>query len=134
MKKIFITAALMIINLSVLAQRGNLQNMSVEERAQFQTTRMTKFLELDSSVIDKVHEINLKYAKQLETGRTENTSRYEMMKLMEKTNNSKNKEMKKVLTKHQYKKYMRAQQEMRNRIQERMRSEDRMGAGGNEQQ
>jgi hypothetical protein len=89
---------------------------------------MTDFLELDSTVIGQVYDINLKYAKQVEDGRNENTSRYEMMKLLEKTNNAKNKEMKQVLTKDQYKKYMRAQQEMRNRMQQ------RMGAGNTGQQ
>jgi hypothetical protein len=128
MKKYLLVSIFMILSLSAFSQQRNLRNMSVEERAQFQTERMTDFLELDSTVIGQVYDINLKYAKQVEDGRNENTSRYEMMKLLEKTNNAKNKEMKQVLTKDQYKKYMRAQQEMRNRMQQ------RMGAGNTGQQ
>jgi hypothetical protein len=130
MKKTSVIIALMIFSLTSLAQRENMRNMSVEERAQMQTERMTTSLELDSTIIDQVHEINLKYAKQIEEGRGENISRFDMMKLMEKTNNAKNKELKAILTKDQYKKYMRQQQEMRNRMQEHMSSE----GGGQYQQ
>ena len=130
MKKIFAISVLMIISLTSFAQRENMRKMSVEERAQMQTERMSTSLELDSTAIDQVHEINLKYAKQMEEGRGENTSRFEMMKLMEKTNNAKNKELKTILTKEQYKKYMRQQQEMRNRMQERMGTQ----GGGQRQQ
>lgn len=134
MKKIFITTALMIINLSVFAQRGNYQNMSVEERAQFQTNRMEKSLELDSAIIDQVYEVNLKYALQMDEERKSGASRYELMTKMEKMNNSRNKDFKKIFTKEQYRKFMRQQQEMRNRMQERMGSRGQMGTGGNRQQ
>jgi hypothetical protein len=81
---------------------------------------MTEFLELDSTTAEKVHAINLKYALKMEESRGQIESRFEMMQLMEKTNNAKNKEMKQVLAKDQYKKYIRQQQEQRQRMQQRM--------------
>ena len=94
--------------------------MSVEERAIMQTEQMTANLELDTIMAKQVYDINLKYSKQLEESRQNTTSRYEMMKVMEKTNNARNKERKAILTKSQYKKYMRQQQEMQNKMQQRM--------------
>ena len=96
--------------------------MSPEERVRIQTDRTAELLELDSLTKNMVFDINLKYAKEFEAGRKEGTSRYEMMKQMDKLNNDKNKEMKVILTKDQYKKYMRQQQEMRQRMQQRMES------------
>jgi len=94
--------------------------MSAEDRAALQTERMTTSLELDSVVAVQVHRINLKYAQQMEEGRKEGMSRYDMMQMMQKSNKEKNKEMKAILTKDQYKKYMRQQQEMQSRMPQRM--------------
>jgi hypothetical protein len=128
MKKTLLFGTFLIVSITVVAQRGNYQNMSAEERAKLQTNRMVESLELDSAIIDQAHEINLKYANQIEKARKPGASRYEMMQLMERTNNSRNKDFKKILTKDQYKKYMRQQQDIRNRMQE------RMGTGGGRQQ
>jgi hypothetical protein len=129
MKRTFLIAAFTIYSLTVFAQRGNFQNMSAQERAQFQTNRMVAALEIDSALVDQVHDINLKYATQWEKERTPEASRYEMMAKMEKMNHARNKDFKKVLTKEQYRKFMRQQQEMRNRMQERMRSGGQEGRG-----
>jgi hypothetical protein len=112
-----------------IAQRNDFRDMPPEERVRIQTDRTADFLELDSLTKDKVFEINMKYAREFEAGRKEGVSRYEVMKQMDKLNASKNKEMKMVLTKDQYKKYLRQQQEMRNRMQQRMESD-----GGNRPQ
>lgn len=122
MKKVILTGLLMSYILSAYAQRGDFRNMSVEERTKFQTDRMVTDLELDSAIIEQVYEVNFKYAKQMEEGRTEDMSRMDIMKLMEKTNKARNKEFKVILTKDQYKNYMRQQQERSERMQQRMKT------------
>ena len=111
-----------------IAQRNDFRDMPPEKRVQIQTDRTADFLELDSLTKDKVFVINMKYAREFEAGRKEGASRYEVMKQMDKLSVSKNKEMKAVLTKDQYKKYLRQQQEMRNKMQQRRES------GGNRPQ
>ena len=129
MKQILTLLLLLMISSYSIAQRNDFRDMPPEERVQIQTDRTADFLELDSLTKDKVFEINMKYAREFEAGRKEGASRYEVMKQMDKLNVSKNKEMKAVLTKDQYKKYLRQQQEMRNRMQQRMES-----GGGNRSQ
>ena len=120
MKNILLIGLLIGTSLITQAQQGNFRNMSVEERAKVQTEQMNANLELDTIVAVKVYDINLKYSQQLEESRQNTASRYEMMKVMEKTKNARKKERKAILTKSQYKKYMRQQQEMQNQRQQRM--------------
>jgi len=120
MKRMLIIGLLFCSPLIIQAQQRGMKDMSAEDRAALQTERMTTSLELDSVVAVQVHGINLKYAQQMEEGRKESMSRYDMMQMMQKSNKEKNKEMKAILTKDQYKKYMRQQQEMKRRMLQRM--------------
>jgi len=120
MKRMLIIGLLFCSPLIIQAQQRGMKDMSAEDRAALQTERMTTSLELDSVVAVQVHRINLKYAQQMEEGRKEGMSRYDMMQMMQKSNKEKNKEMKAILTKDQYKKYMRQQQEMQSRMPQRM--------------
>ncbi len=129
MKQILTLLLLLMISSYSIAQWNDFRHLPPEERVQIQTDRTADFLKLDSLTKDKVFEINMKYSREFEAGRKEGASRYEVMKQMDKLNASKNKEMKTVLTKDQYKKYLRQQQEMRNRMQQRMES-----GGGNRSQ
>lgn len=128
MRHILTLLLLLMISSYSIAQRNDFRDMSPEKRVQIQTDRTADFLELDSLTKDKVFVINMKYAREFEAGRKEGASRYEVMKQMDKLSVSKNKEMKAVLTKDQYKKYLRQQQEMRNKMQQRRES------GGNRPQ
>ncbi|MFC2124200.1 hypothetical protein ACFLU5_05255 [Bacteroidota bacterium] len=104
MKTILLIGLLSCVSLFTYAQQENLRNMSAEDRARLQTERMTTTLELDSVLADLVNEINFRYSQQMEEGKKREMSRYDMMQMMQKSNKEKNKEMKAILTKYQYKK------------------------------
>jgi len=87
-----------------------------EGRAAFQTQQMKKALGLNQDQIDKVREINLKYARKVET--TADASEGESRKLgeMKKISEEKDSEMKAVLSSEQYDKYLAMKEEMRKKM------------------
>ncbi|WP_080057708.1 hypothetical protein [Spirosoma aerolatum] len=92
-----------------------------EERATRQTARMKDVLTLSPEQEISVADINLKYAKQaqslMETGGRNLKTMREAKAMMK----SKDKEMKEVLTKDQYKQYEALRDEMRSAMRERRR-------------
>ena len=87
-----------------------------EGRAAFQTQEMKKGLGLNQDQIDKVRELNLKYARKVET--TADASEGESRKLgeMKKISEEKDSEMKAVLSSEQYDKYLAMKEEMRKKL------------------
>jgi hypothetical protein len=87
-----------------------------EGRAAFQTQEMKKALGLNQDQIDKVREINLKYARKIET--TVDTSKGEGGELggMREISEEKDSEMKGVLSAEQYDKYLAMKEEMRKKM------------------
>ncbi|MEA3412949.1 MAG: hypothetical protein U9R74_15620 [Pseudomonadota bacterium] len=89
-----------------------------EGRAAFQTHRMKNTLGLDQEQIDKVREINLKYARKVET--TVGASEGELRKLeeMREIGEEKDRELKAILSADQYDKYLALKEEMREKMME----------------
>jgi hypothetical protein len=87
-------------------QRGQRQQLSVEERAKAQTDRLKKELDLTAAQYDSVQAINLKYAKKAEElFKNNQNDRAKNRETLQKNQEAQRKELKAVLTESQYKKY-----------------------------
>lgn len=119
MKKLgFIMLVAMLFATASMAQDRGMGNFDPKEMAKRQTEELTKTLDLNKDQQKKVLDINLKQAEKMQAMRDEMRNgggdregmRDKMMKLREEQN----KEMKKVLTDDQYKKYEKYLEERRN--------------------
>lgn len=73
-----------------------------EERAQYHTDWMKADLKLTAEQEEKVHEINLKYAREAETIKSDGGSRMSKMKQAKSLIDQKDAELKPILTDEQY--------------------------------
>lgn len=129
-QSILLLFVLLIIPNMLVAQSGTFMERPPAERAEIQTKLMAYELSLsDSSRIDKVHKINLKYAKKMEELATSGGSRRAKFRKMRSLSEDKDKELKKALTSEQYEEYLELKEEWRNRIIEEMqkRRQDEVG-------
>ena len=116
MKKLGLLLMVVLLTSTIsFAQRGG-QRMSPEERAKQTTERLTKALDLKKDQEKKVYDLNLKAGKEMsaifqDAGGDREYMREKMGKVREKTN----KEMKKILSDSQWKKYEKYMEEQRNR-------------------
>jgi len=129
---IFIVGLMLTANAS-LAQRGGgaFMERPPEERAEIQTRLMGNALSLsDSSRIDKVYDINLKYAKKMEELANSGSRRRAKFRKMRSLSEDKDKELKKALTSEQYEEYLELKEQMRERMIEEMqkRREEKNGS------
>ena len=118
--KLILPVFLMLISITSFAQRSS-QLGTPEERATRQTTRMKEALKLSPEQETSVSDINLKYAKQMQSvietgGRNLKTAR-EAKSIMK----SKDKELKAVLDKDQFKQYLTIKEEMMSKLKEQRR-------------
>ena len=103
-------------NLS-LAQRGEFMERPPEERAEIQTKIMKYALALsDSSRIDNVHGINLKYASKMEKLTDSDGNRRAKFRKMRSLSEEKDNELKKALTSEQYEEYLVLKEQWRERL------------------
>lgn len=119
MKKIIFLFVVTILttSIAVAQNRGGQRDFDPEERAKSQTKELTELLDLKKDQEKKVYELNLKAGKEMAAMRDEMRSgggdrdamREKMMDMREKQN----KEMKKILTDSQYKKYQKYLEERR---------------------
>ena len=118
--KLVLSVSLILISIVAIAQRDQLG--TPEERATRQTARLKETLKLSPEQETSVAEINLKYAKQaqplIETGGRNLRTLREAKSIMK----NKDREMKEVLDKDQYKEYQAIKEEMRTAFKERRRS------------
>ncbi|GAB4003903.1 hypothetical protein GCM10028808_00460 [Spirosoma migulaei] len=117
---LILSVSLILISIASFAQRGS-QLGTPEERATRQTARMKETLKLSPEQETSVSDINLKYAKQMQSvietgGRNLKTAR-EAKSIMK----NKDKELKEVLDKDQFKQYLTIKEEMMNQLKERRR-------------
>ncbi|QDK81062.1 hypothetical protein EXU85_21590 [Spirosoma sp. KCTC 42546] len=117
---LILSVSLILISIASFAQRGSQLGTS-EERATRQTARMKETLKLSPEQETSVSDINLKYAKQMQSvietgGRNLKTAR-EAKSIMK----NKDKELKEVLDKDQFKQYLTIKEEMMNQLKERRR-------------
>ena len=118
----FIILLFMIFMQPVLAQDvTDWQNKTPEERAQFQTTWMTNKLNLDSSQVDRVQLINLKYAQKNEPILKSGASNLSKFKQLKSLQNEKDTELKKVFTHGQFKQYETLREELKQEMKEKVK-------------
>ena len=101
---------------------GQIKNSTPEQRAQLQTGMMKTRLKLDSAQTLKVQSINLKYAQKADPiikGDENKLSKYRQMKAIDE---QKDKDLKQIFTTDQYKQYQDIKAEIREKIQEYMKS------------
>lgn len=115
---IFTTLVLFINAFSAKGQEQERPNFTVEERAEFQTQMHKERLALSESQEESMHAINLKYSEEMETIMAGGRSFSTMRKLRD-MGNRKDKEVKKILDKDQYKTYLDMKEEMREMMKER---------------
>ncbi|WP_448699054.1 hypothetical protein ACFGVR_19155 [Mucilaginibacter sp. AW1-3] len=111
-----------IINTPVWAQDKTemLKNSTPEQRAQMQTSMMKAKLRLDTVQVIKIQAINLAAAQKMEPVLKGDGGKLAKLRQMREIENTKDKELKKVLTSDQYKQYEAAKDEMKEKLRERM--------------
>jgi len=132
-QSIILLLGLMLTTHISLAQRGDgsLTEYPPQERAEIQTRLMANALSLsDSSRIDKVYDINLKYAKKMGELANSGGGRRAKFRKMRSLSEDKDKELKKALTSEQYEEYLELKEQMRERMIEEMqkRREEKNGS------
>lgn len=81
------------------------QKRSAEDRAKKEAERITKELKLDATQAKKVEKLTISYAKKMKSLR-QNGDRAKMREAFTQMRKEKDAEMKKILTKEQFKKYV----------------------------
>ena len=114
MKSKVLCKLLTVVAVILISQASSGQHrITPEERAQRLTERMKTELSLTTKQVQKVYELNLRYDKKIEKARRDNfDNRVKMRENMKSFSIEKDKEMKRILSKKQYKKY----QDMKNNI------------------
>lgn len=92
-----------------------------EEKAEMATEKQKEKLSLDSNQEKQMYEINLKYIKEMEEIQAGGRSRSTMVKLKDMSDR-RDKEVKGILGKDQYKEYTKMQEERREEMKKRMQS------------
>ena len=96
---------------SVSAQNPGASDMTNEEKARMMTDKQSEKLELNADQKGKMYDLNLKYIKEMQTISAGGRSMSTMMKLRDMSGR-KDKEVKKLLEKDQYKQYKKLKKEM----------------------
>jgi hypothetical protein len=116
----FVVVSLLIAAPVLAVDIDALKETTPEERAEAQTLMMKENLGLSDATVEKVHAINLKYAKVMDP--TIQSSDGPMKKGSEASNRQQQKdgELKAVLSADEYQKYLASKQKMRENIVERI--------------
>jgi hypothetical protein len=104
------TAALLFVGMS-FATYAQESGFTPEERAQYHTDWMKADLKLTAEQEEKVHEINLKYAREAETIKSDGGSRMSKMKQGKSLIARKDADLKPILTDEQYTLYQEKKQD-----------------------
>lgn len=120
MKKLsLVLLTLVAFTVVTVAQNRSQRDFDPKERAKRQTEELTKELDLNKDQQKKVLEMNEKYSEKMsamfEDMRSGGGDREAMREKMGKLRDEQNKEMKKILTEDQYKKYEKYLEERRSR-------------------
>lgn len=101
--------------------KNKLSDLTIEEKAEFQTEIQTERLHLSADQVERMYDLNLKYAKEMEQIRASGRSFTTMRKLKDMSK-SKDKEVKQLLDKEQYQEYLTMKEEMMEMMKERQQS------------
>lgn len=110
-------AVLLAVSIGSKAQSAD-STRTTEGRAAALTEKMKTELSLTDDQLPQVRAINLKYAQQNQQIWTGTGGRFAKFKALKSSQKDKNKEMKAVLDKDQYKKYETMQQEMKDKARQ----------------
>jgi hypothetical protein len=121
-----VTACIAIISFSIVGAKAQdmsaLKDKTPEQRAQMQTTLMKTKLQLDSVQSGKVQAINLKYAQKLDPVLKGDGTKFKRMREAMSIQKDKDAELKKVFTADQYKQYQAFEDELKEKLRDRMKS------------
>jgi len=98
-----------------------LKNSTPEQRAKMQTGMMKTKLQLDTVQVVKVQAINLAAAQKMEPLLKGDGGKLAKFRQMKEIDNTKDKDLKSVLTPEQYKQYEAAKDEMKEKMKERLK-------------
>lgn len=118
---LFLATALLSLTLGVKAQTTD-STRTPEGRAVELTKRMQATLTLTDDQVQKVQTINLKYAQKNQQIWAGADGRFAKVRALRSSQKDKDREMKTVLDKDQYKKYEKMQQEMKDKAREEYRN------------
>lgn len=104
-----------------LFAQSELREMPAEQRAKLQTERMTSSLKLDGGQIEKVGQINLKYAQKMDPIIQGTGSKMSRFKAFKSINKDKEAELRGVLSTQQFEQFQKQQQEMKDKLREQRR-------------
>ena len=104
---------LFLFTSSAIAQHA-FSDKKPEERAKEQMEWMKTELGLDTIQVEKVHNINLKYADKIDNLKNSNVDRRQKFQEFRSLSAKKDNELKELLTKKQFKIYRKKKDEMRN--------------------
>jgi len=114
----FLFSFFMLIGFATLAQQGGRPSPEqIRQRAEKEAREMAINLQLNEKQMLAFNEINEKFWAKMQEFRKSGADREEMMFQMQTLSKERDKEMKDILSKEQYKKYIKIQEEKR---QERM--------------
>ncbi|SEN05102.1 hypothetical protein SAMN05192574_102301 [Mucilaginibacter gossypiicola] len=119
---ILMIAILFFTQIAIAQQAADLKNKTPEQRAAFQTSMMKSKLNLDSDQVLKVQVINLKYAQKFEPIIKSDDSRFSRFRQVKALQKAKDAELKTVFTGSQYKQYQDFEAEMKEKLKDRMAS------------
>lgn len=118
---LFLTAALLIISLGTKAQSADTTNVAMD-RATAMTEKMKARLNLTDDQVPRVQTINSRYAEKNREIFTGSGGRFAKFRALKSSQKQKDKEMKAVLDKDQYKQYEAMKEEMKNKAMEEYRN------------
>lgn len=123
-KNVLVLVAILLISNVSLAQNklDKLFNETTpDERARYQTERMSDRLPLKQEQWQTVFEINLKYTRKMEQVYNQGGGKLQRLKLMKRVGEQKDAELKLTLDPAQYRKYEQMKDELRESMKERAR-------------
>jgi hypothetical protein len=123
LKRFIYVMGLLLVMTPAFTQSSKMSDKTSEEKARLMTDKQNERLQFYDDQENKMYEINLKYIKEMEKISGQPRSRQKLLK-MKDLSQRKDKEVKQVLDKDQYKTYQEIKEEMRQRIRE------RIGSGG----
>lgn len=98
------------------AQESKWRELAPEERAAHLTEWMKEKLELNDDLSKQVNQINLKYANQMELLKTDDGSRFSKFQKIKSIDESKDQELKKLLSADKFAKYLDEKEAIREKI------------------
>ena len=120
---VFALMFLLIAQSSFAQGTGKLKGSSAEERANFQTEWMKEKLHLDSTQVQKVKDINLKYALKNEPIMKSSDGKLTKFRQLKANQTEKEAELKRVFSKEQFKQYEVIKDELQDKMKEKMRNQ-----------